>query len=313
MRSDVCSLYLHSPLVLCVCVSVSVLRRSTMGASRALHALLIEEQQEHVRLARRFSGDAYRLSDGKKVKLPIAAPAVSASVNQVVVNQKYPGVDGSKFVVVPFLLLGSINFKTGAVRLEKVHIRYVFNNITYRGQVRVVGPDMNGQHEELKYDALMRQLEASSSQSQPVWTQKHKLCFDLSSESSHASLLLNADVAIVPLPDSQHELSASTKLKNSLSRPPEQPKQQPLSDDLARFSPSSTSRFKRSRNSSEAHSQSQPTTNTERSPKRHRIASVSPSQPIGNPLPIAGHVGFGVDLVSVAAASAERAPMDENL
>jgi hypothetical protein len=76
-------------------VCVSVLRRWTLGASQALRALAVEEQQRRSMSVRIFPGDGYRFGDGKKVKQPVptqdenalmAAPA--AGTDNTAINMR---------------------------------------------------------------------------------------------------------------------------------------------------------------------------------------------------------------------------------
>lgn len=173
-----------------------MLHRSLLGATQALQSLSIEEHRRQVKLAQRFRGNAYRLGDGKRVKQVPATTPVSRGIP----SQGYPGVDGIQHVVIPFLLLGSFNLKTGVIRLEKVHIHHVYNHITYRGHVRVVGLDENDHPVELRLDALARQLESACSELPPSHVQKvHQLHLDLTADWSHASLLMSADMTDMSL------------------------------------------------------------------------------------------------------------------
>ena len=189
--------------LLCARVSVSVLHRRAMGATKTLRALAIEEQQRQAKYAIIFPGDGYRFGDGKKVKQSVQAQRAQADRDAP--PQSYPGVDCTQNVVVPFLLLGSFSLKTGAVRLEKAHIRHVYNNISYRGYMRAIGLDESGRCVELPRDALAQQLEAASMGLQPNPQQQVRtLRFDLAARWSRATVVISADMNIVPHPQPQH-------------------------------------------------------------------------------------------------------------
>jgi len=79
-------------------VLVSVLRRWTLGASQALRALAVEEQQRQAKSAIIFPGHGYRFGDGKKVKQRAQSSAAQADRDappQSVI-QVPPGVVGAR-------------------------------------------------------------------------------------------------------------------------------------------------------------------------------------------------------------------------
>jgi len=276
-------------------VSVSVLRRWTLGASQALRALAVEEQQRQAKSAIIFPGHGYRVGDGKKVKQRAQSPAAQADRDAP--PQSYPGVDCTQNVVVPFLLLGSFSLKTGAVRLEKAHIRYVYNNISYRGYMRAIGLNASGQYVELPREALALQLEAASFGLQPApHLRVHKLRFDLLAPWSQATVLISADVDILPPPLAEHQQSqqqpnspamhGAAHSANATHCPcqlQEQPQQAPPGGPAHTAAPSPSAESKRARSSSEP-------------------------LPLGCP-PQQSQLGPGFDLLCAAAAQAQ---MDES-
>ena len=128
---------------LCVCVlslAVSVLKRNCLGATQALEALALEEQErlakERALDAIRFPGPSYRMSSSSgvaalpAVEPPSVAAAAAAMPLHSVPPQQFPGIAADE-VAVPFILLGRANLKTGEVTMDKIHVKYVFNTIRY--------------------------------------------------------------------------------------------------------------------------------------------------------------------------------------
>jgi hypothetical protein len=155
--------------------------------------------------AKRFPGDCYSLDSGEEARTPLCKqPVTQAPV------QHYPGV-GPDEVVVPFLLIGRANFKTGAVTLEKTHVHLVFNSITYEGRMRVIRLDEQGREHEEDTHALIECMEAASA-GRDARKQVHALRFEMNARWSRASV---AVIARVHLPEQQEAAREAPKAASS--------------------------------------------------------------------------------------------------
>ena len=151
--------------------------------------------------AKRFPGDCYSLDSGEEARTPLCKqPVTQAPV------QHYPGV-GPDEVVVPFLLIGRANLKTGAVTLEKTHVHLVFNSITYEGRMRVIRLDEQGREHEEETHSLIECIEAASV-GRDARKQVHALRFEMNARWSRASV---AAIARVRLPEQQDAARAASK------------------------------------------------------------------------------------------------------
>jgi len=130
----------------------------------------------------------------------------SPAVPPVSERERYP-TSGRDEVVVPFLLIGRANLKTGAVTLEKTHVHLVFNSITYEGRMRVIRLDEQGREHEEETHSLIECIEAASV-GRDARKQVHALRFEMNARWSRASV---AAIARVRLPEQQDAARAASK------------------------------------------------------------------------------------------------------
>jgi len=93
--------------------------------------------------------------------------------------------------VVPFVLLGRANLKTGAVSFDKTHIALVYNTISYAGRLRAIRVDDEGNEHDEPPSALMQCMEAATME-RDAPTLVHALRLEMEARWSRASLAVIA-------------------------------------------------------------------------------------------------------------------------
>jgi hypothetical protein len=184
---------------------VSVLKRSCMGATQALEALRAIEVEKLERAKRaqseRFPGAGLSVSNTAQGEYPAPATVTDApspvnAGNVIVPPQHYPGVRLDE-VVVPFMLNGRVNLKTGHAFVEKTHHDLVFNSITYKGKLLVIGVGPDGREHDLGIAALRALVDPDSVPAhQGSKPRVQAIRFELKARWSRASLavIFNADM-----------------------------------------------------------------------------------------------------------------------
>lgn len=159
------------------------MNRQLRAASTILESLASEEHKRQVLNASRFPAFGYRVGDGAHIRRSVPGPP---SLHQHIPPQRYPGVNGATHVVVPFLLFGSVNIKTGEAVLTKVHFEHVYNYITYRGHMQVIGLNHNDVALHVGQNTLAQCLD------QDMEFLVKELHFNLSAEWSSANLVFTS-------------------------------------------------------------------------------------------------------------------------
>lgn len=163
----------------------------------------------------------YRVPAGGSDSLvPLVAAANAAavareSINIQVPHQNYPGV-GRDEVAIPFLLFGKLNLKTGDVLLQKVHVKWAYNDISYAGRMIGVVVDAQGVESEMPLAMLLHQMDAFM-RGEKFDVPIQALRMDLRARWSSASL---AFIARPPPEPEQPVASASASASSSSSSYP---------------------------------------------------------------------------------------------
>jgi len=168
-----------------------------LGATRALETLIVEEEErvarQHAHDSVRFTGTCFSLSRGDNAfEPPVRGPPEVMEAPQ----QNYPGLSKDE-IVVPFLIFGRGNLKTGQVVMEKIHINLVHNSITYRGRMRAMHIDSASCAERpVECSGIMHQFDnaGKSVQESLQHTTVHVMRFALNARWSSANLAVIARV-----------------------------------------------------------------------------------------------------------------------